>query len=308
MTDDDWAAERRDRAAQRAESEERYRKREERWREERWREDAKAEKIAWLEILSRPADWVLPDEHNTYSAGWWVHDDAPCNERVCVPGRCVGSIHRVIGCWSRNEERTFWTFYPHQLPSEDHDQRSARLMKIYHKTANVVGRAVRLDLWMIDDTKDREPDVEVFCGARTTRGVCNENIAHIWHTARGYWVAGQYAPSKEAISTHIANGMQYLDIGGSTGKEMAAHEAVWAAMLDSPDRPALLSADFSLNQPKPGDPFPTWVVLGCPRHFNAAIDYPTMRAWVKEARRTRRSVMYDCSARMLGTMRGTASG
>lgn len=302
MTDFD-AAERRHRAAQRAESEERYRK-----NEERRREDDEAYERMMIEILSRPADWVLPDEHNTYGDCWWVFDDAPCNERVCVSGRCIGSIHRVLGCWYRNEERTFWTFYPNQLPSENDEQRFVRLTKTQRKTENAVGRRARLDWWMTKDAEGREPDVEVFCSAKIARGRCNEKIARVWHTSQGYLLVGHFAPSTESIPYHLERGMQALDIDkGAIGKAFAASAVAWAEMLEGPDRPDLIPFIGQLNDTKPGDGMPPWLLLGCPRHFNAAIDYPTMREWVKEARRAGKGVKYDCLARTLGTIDWTAS-
>jgi len=187
--------------------------------------------------------------------------------------------------------------------------RAAELRKEMRKHANPVGRRVDLDMWMIRATEGREPDVAIYCGAETTSGKrCWKKIGGVWHTDRGYWFQGQYVPFKESIPTHLAAAFAFRDMGDSIAEMFVRASLAHVDMLDDPDRPDLIGYDGQLNDPKPGDGCPPWLVLGCSTHFNAAIDYPTMREWVKAARKSGKSVSYDCSQRTLGTIDWTASG
>lgn len=189
--------------------------------------------------------------------------------------------------------------------------------------SNPMGKRTRLDLWMqkyvhgeylsigIDEAS--KPDVRVFCAAKSGKGRCGEKLGDVWHTPRGYWMEAQYVPFNEAIPGHLANAQYALDNRETIGEELAdlmrQTALAWADMIDSsnPDRPEVMRWDGALNDPDPGCGLPPWLVLGCTRHGNAGIDYPSFRKMVKDARRAGKGVQIDVSKRMLGTIDWTAS-
>lgn len=204
--------------------------------------------------------------------------------------------------------RTDMRYYRY-LAQEADRRRRAEAEKAYNKATetNPVAKRSRLNVWMIEHIGDRAPDVEVFCSTPMSHGACWEKIGHVWHTPRGYYLAGQMVPFKEAIAAHLDTAARLVDMDNPIATMMANLELAEVDMLDRKDVDLIPSA-VHLNGPQPGDGFPPWLVLGCPRHANAALDYSTMRDLVKRARKQNAGVAYNCSARLLGTLSPFASG
>lgn len=268
------------------------------------------------EIANRSPDWTVPDTALSYVHLGPVYDNAPCQEGLCGH-LCHPPCHRVEGEWRPNSDRTLWTFEPYQLPSEDDDQRQGRAMKSFNRLAdhNPIAGRVRREMNIIREVYGegllaqfgeplREPDALIYCSAATEDNAqCRKLIGKAWQAEQGWWLQSQTMPFKESIPTHLATAMWAQQEG---------HDWLVRAKLatvDALDNNEIESIPYAiaLSKPTPGDGFPPWLVLGCRIHFNAAIDYDTMRDLVREAKRKRKGVSFDCSKRLLGTVKWSAS-
>lgn len=161
----------------------------------------------------------------------------------------------------------------------------------------------------------REPDALIYCTTTVTssdpeipahrrdKQQCRELIGKAFKTSQGWWLEGQTLPMKESIPLRLEAAFRAREQGMEFWVE---HELNYIDALDKGEV-GILRTSVALSEPKEGEGFPVWLLLGCPRHGNAAIDYKTMREWVKQSARTGKGVSFDCSRRILGTLRFDAS-
>ncbi|MGI8702384.1 MAG: hypothetical protein ACR2JU_14505 [Nocardioidaceae bacterium] len=242
------------------------------------------------EIAARPVDWTVPEGEN-YNCPGPAWADAACGID-CVPERCVGSAHRVIGVWRPDKANTAWHFLPQGVPGESEEHRLHRLT--VEMSTPAMRRATRdnklLAAFVADD--DKKPVASIFCSAESADGRrCRRRIANLYLVDATYVIADANSYTfHEARTAHLNAALHARDLGHvdwAAAHEASANVKEWP-IIQTLDR---RSKDDVLARPG-GLPF-DYLIVGCQHHGNLAMSC----AWLRSVGRAGEDMEVDPQSR-----------